>query len=267
MKSYLLPQTDRGTSLRVISVGAKVAQERECTQLALREQSLPVCTLVPATGESHLPGVRHEQVPFDEAPPQPCLVPVVRLGVAQEEYVAQTDNTRTVILSQCVLVELGEGGCQAFLHLARQWSATIRPVDRHELRQLVCTLNHPRECLRDQTAMGGMTGPSRAPGVTLRDAASSFTDRALFQKFQWLAERTHPSDGFFNDSGLPLYLSLHNPTQTEFVTYDETTRPEQIAAVLQALEGDPPAYISLLPVTLGLTVRGDLHPYSPIGWE
>jgi hypothetical protein len=51
-------------------------------------------------------------------------------------------------------------------------------------------------------------------------------------------------------------LSLHNPTQTEFVTYDETTRPEQIAAVLDALKHDPPAYISLLPVTPG-NVDGD----------
>jgi hypothetical protein len=77
------------------------------------------------------------------------------------------------------------------------------------------------------------------------------------QKFQWLAEHTHPSDGFFNDSALTLYLSLHNPTQTEFVTYDETTRPEQIAAVLEALEDHPPAYISLLPATRGTAVAGD----------
>jgi hypothetical protein len=86
---------------------------------------------------------------------------------------------------------------------------------------------------------------------------TAFNDKALLQKFQWVAERTHPSDGFFNDSALTLYLSLHNPTQTEFVTYDETTRPEQIAAVLEALERHPPAYISLLPVTVGPTIRGD----------
>jgi hypothetical protein len=86
---------------------------------------------------------------------------------------------------------------------------------------------------------------------------TAFTDRTLLQKFQWLAERKHPSDGFFNDSALTLYLSLHNPTQTEFVTYDETTRPEQIAGVLQALERDPPAYISLVPVTLAPSLRGD----------
>ncbi len=86
---------------------------------------------------------------------------------------------------------------------------------------------------------------------------TAFTDRTLWQKFQWMAEHTHPSDGFFNDSALTLYLSLHNPTPTEFITYDETTRPEQIAAVLQALERDPPAYISLLPVTPGPAVAGD----------
>jgi hypothetical protein len=86
---------------------------------------------------------------------------------------------------------------------------------------------------------------------------TAFTDRALFEKFQWVAERTHPSDGFFNDSALTLYLSLRNPTQTEFVTYDETTRPEQIAAALEALERDPPAYISLLPLTLGPAAGGD----------
>jgi hypothetical protein len=86
---------------------------------------------------------------------------------------------------------------------------------------------------------------------------TAFTDKRLLQKFQWMAERTHPSDGFFNDSALTLYLSLHNTTQTEFVTYDETTRPEQVAAVLEALERDPPAYISLLPVPPGPAIAGD----------
>jgi hypothetical protein len=86
---------------------------------------------------------------------------------------------------------------------------------------------------------------------------TAFTDRALSQKFQWVTEHTHPSDVFFNDSSLTLYLSLHNPTQTEFVTYDETTRPEQITAVLEALERDPPAYISLLPEPLGSGTGGD----------
>jgi hypothetical protein len=71
--------------------------------------------------------------------------------------------------------------------------------------------------------------------------------------FVWLLTLPIPALGYIRK----LYLVLHNPTQTEFVTYDETTRPEQIAAVLQALERDPPAYISLLPVPLGPAVGGD----------
>ena len=43
----------------------------------------------------------------------------------------------------------------------------------------------------------------------------------------------------------------------EFVTYDETTRPEQIAAVVQALKRNPPAYLFLLTVTPGATAGGD----------
>jgi hypothetical protein len=86
---------------------------------------------------------------------------------------------------------------------------------------------------------------------------TAFTDKELFHKFQWMAERTHPLDGFFNDSALTLYLSLHNPTQAEFVTYDETTRPEQVAAIVQALKRNPPAYIALLPANPGSTVHGD----------
>lgn len=68
---------------------------------------------------------------------------------------------------------------------------------------------------------------------------------------------THPQDGFFNDSALTLYLSLVNPTQTEFVAYDETTRPEQVAAILQALKQNPPTYIALLSAHPEDTLQGD----------
>ena len=75
---------------------------------------------------------------------------------------------------------------------------------------------------------------------------TAFSDKALFYKFQWMAQHTHPLDGFFNDSARTLYLSLQNPTPAEFVTYDETTRPEQMAAVVEALKRNPPAYIALI---------------------
>lgn len=86
---------------------------------------------------------------------------------------------------------------------------------------------------------------------------TAFSDKALFYKFQWMAQHTHPLDGFFNDSALTLYLSLQNPTPAEFVTYDETTRPEQMAAVVEALKRNPPAYIALFPTNLGFAVGGD----------
>jgi hypothetical protein len=86
---------------------------------------------------------------------------------------------------------------------------------------------------------------------------TAFADKMLFHKFQWLAERTHPLEGFFNDSALTLYLSLANPTQTEFVAYDETTRPEQVAAIVQALQRNPPSYIALLSANREYTLQGD----------
>jgi hypothetical protein len=86
---------------------------------------------------------------------------------------------------------------------------------------------------------------------------TAFTDKVLFNKFRWVAERTHPSDGFFNDSALTLYLSLVNPTQTEFVAYDETTRPEQVAAIVETLKHNPPAYIALFSANPEYTVHGD----------
>ncbi len=78
--------------------------------------------------------------------------------MAKEEYVAETDNLRTIVLSQRILVELGEGCCQPLLHLTRQRSTTVRPVDGHELGELIRTLNDSGERLRDEAAMRGMTG-------------------------------------------------------------------------------------------------------------
>ncbi len=72
---------------------------------------------------------------------------------------------------------------------------------------------------------------------------TAFNDKLLFQEFQWLAQRTHPSEPFFNNPALALYLALSNPTQAEFVTYAEFTRPEQLAAILHSLQQHPPRFI------------------------
>lgn len=76
---------------------------------------------------------------------------------------------------------------------------------------------------------------------------TAFSDKTEFQEFQWLAQRTRPSDRFFNQMGLSFYLSLENPTASEFVNYDEYTRPEQVTALVQSLQNHPPHFVVLSP--------------------
>jgi hypothetical protein len=76
---------------------------------------------------------------------------------------------------------------------------------------------------------------------------TAFSDPEEFREFQFLAQRTRPGETFFNNSGLALYLSLSNPTAVEFVNYDDFTRPEQVTAVLNALQQHPPRFIALDP--------------------
>jgi hypothetical protein len=75
---------------------------------------------------------------------------------------------------------------------------------------------------------------------------TAFSDDLAFHEFQWLAQRTHPSEPFFNNAVLGLYLSLPNPTPSEFIADSEFTRPEQVAAVLQSLQHNPPPFVALM---------------------
>ncbi len=76
---------------------------------------------------------------------------------------------------------------------------------------------------------------------------TAFSDRQLYDEFQWAARQSHRGEMAFNHAALGLYLSLENPTATEFVNYDETTRPEQAAALLKAIARRPPQFIVLEP--------------------
>ncbi|QNI31557.1 hypothetical protein H7849_21175 [Alloacidobacterium dinghuense] len=72
---------------------------------------------------------------------------------------------------------------------------------------------------------------------------TAFADPDEFHEFQWLAQRAQPSDVFFNHMGVAMYLALDNPTPSEFVNYDDFTRPEQVDAVIKALRRRPPHFI------------------------
>jgi hypothetical protein len=88
---------------------------------------------------------------------------------------------------------------------------------------------------------------------------TAFSDPLEFQEFQWLAQRSHPSELLFNHGSLDLYLSLVNPTASEFITDTDFTRPEQVAAVLQSLQRRPPRFIVLTPESTSFT---DIHNHS-----
>jgi hypothetical protein len=78
---------------------------------------------------------------------------------------------------------------------------------------------------------------------------SAFVDPLQFQEFAWLAQRSHPSEPFFNQPALALYLLLDNPAAVEFVNYDEFTRPGQVSAVIRSLQKQPPHYVVMFPET------------------
>jgi hypothetical protein len=76
---------------------------------------------------------------------------------------------------------------------------------------------------------------------------TAFIDAQEFHKFQWMSQHTQPSEIFFNQMTLALYLALENPTSTEFINDDGLTRPELVAAAIQAFQRHPPHFIMLFP--------------------
>ena len=90
---------------------------------------------------------------------------------------------------------------------------------------------------------------------------TAFTDPEEFREFQWLAQHTRPSDLFFNNSGLALYLSFSNPAAVEFVNNDDFTRPEQVTAVIRALQQNPPRFVALDPETGPPSPRNHSAPF------
>jgi hypothetical protein len=90
---------------------------------------------------------------------------------------------------------------------------------------------------------------------------TAFADPEEFREFQWLAQRTHPSEIFFNNSGLTLYLSLDNPAAVEFINHDDFTRPEQVTAVINALQQRPPRLIALDPETTAPNIHDHSAPF------
>lgn len=91
-----------------------------------------------------------------------------------------------------------------------------------------------------------------------RIGKTAFLDPEHMREVQWLEERTHPHDTFFDDSMLAMYLQLVNPTHAEFVNGDEFSQPEDVREIVRTLQEAPPRFIMLNP---GLA-NGGIHDHS-----
>src|SRR6185437_18451 len=124
---------------------AQVTQQSQCAQLVLTEQTLPCLALISAAGERNLPGIGRCQLTRDKALPQLGLRGIHRLSVTEEEHVTQLDRSGAVVLGQRVLVKLGESGSQTLLYLRGKRLLALAPVERHELREFIGTLDYTEQ--------------------------------------------------------------------------------------------------------------------------
>jgi hypothetical protein len=67
----------------------------------------------------------------------------------------------------------------------------------------------------------------------------ALVDPILYEEYVWMLAHTHPGEFFF---GMPPFYTpfhLRNPAATESIDPTEYTRPEQVAALVRALESNP----------------------------
>lgn len=84
------------------------------------------------------------------------------------------------------------------------------------------------------------------PTLDLPGGRTVILDPVIYDEYRWLRGETHPGEYFFGMA--PMYSGLHlrNPAAIESVHDSEYTRPEQVAALIDALEGH---HVQILVVT------------------
>jgi hypothetical protein len=83
--------------------------------------------------------------------------------------------------------------------------------------------------------------------LNLPTGRTAFIDPVLYEETKWFAQKTHAGEGFFTEPRLSFALRLDNPTPLDYVTPYEFTRPEQVDAVVRALEDHQTTLIYLYP--------------------
>ena len=140
----------------------KVAQKRERAELFLGDQAFERVLLVRAAREADFPRIGSFELAVDELLPDFFLASVFRLGVGDEQHVAQAYGAVTIVFRELVGVELGERTREALLGLRRERGflallhrpERVGPVNGEEFGQFVGTLNDALKRVGHETAMG-----------------------------------------------------------------------------------------------------------------
>jgi len=80
--------------------------------------------------------------------------------------------------------------------------------------------------------------------LQLPTGRTAFLDPVLYDKCQWLVERTRPSQYLFGDPFLCFALRLRNPSRIPFVRPTDYTRPEDVQQLVQTLEEHQVEFVS-----------------------
>jgi hypothetical protein len=83
--------------------------------------------------------------------------------------------------------------------------------------------------------------------LNLPTGRTAFVDPVLYEETKWFAQKTHAGEEFFTEPQLSFALCLDNPTPLDYVTPYEFTRPEQVDAVIRALEEHQTTLVFLYP--------------------
>ena len=98
--------------------------------------------------------------------------------------------------------------------------------------------------------------------LDLPTGRTAFIDRESYEEVKWFAGHTHAGEPFFSEPQISFALALNNPTPLDYLTPYEFTRPEQVDALIQALDAHHTPLIFLYPELYTLHPHGDnLTPF------
>jgi hypothetical protein len=81
--------------------------------------------------------------------------------------------------------------------------------------------------------------------ISLPSGSFALPDANNYELYRWSADHTRPGQWFFGSTVLDLPLGVRNPTPLEALGPGEYTRPEQLSAVIAALERAKPPLLIL----------------------